>query len=136
MGIQFYVQALNLKISQSPLSALISNRKYRGMILDQLVQNLTSLSSDNWNVIQAVGRSENPGREGEGGGVVMWGVWQYGLWSFQMGSTKLERFLPKNQHTQRKFLNFENPTDGEPHQLAKIRVFKVDYFDLLCKKIE
>ena len=27
-------------------------------------------------------------------------IWQYGLWSFQMGDTKLERFLPKNQHTQ------------------------------------
>ena len=25
-------------------------------------------------------------------------VWQYGLWSFQTGGTKLERFLPKNQH--------------------------------------
>ena len=25
-------------------------------------------------------------------------VWQYGLWSFQMGGTKLERFLPNNQH--------------------------------------
>ena len=25
-------------------------------------------------------------------------LWQYGLWSFQMGGTKLERFLPKNQH--------------------------------------
>ena len=34
-------------------------------------------------------------------------VWQYGLWSFQMGYTKLERFLHKNQHTQRKLLNFE-----------------------------
>ena len=32
-------------------------------------------------------------------------VWQYGLWSFQ---TKLERFLPKNQHTQRKLLSFKN----------------------------
>ena len=30
------------------------------------------------------------------------------LWSFQAGGTKLERFLPKNQHTQRKLLNFEN----------------------------
>ena len=29
---------------------------------------------------------------------------QYGLWSFQMGGTKLERFLPKNQHTQRQLL--------------------------------
>ena len=35
-------------------------------------------------------------------------VWQYRLWSFQPGGTKLERFMPKNQHTQRKLLNFEN----------------------------
>ena len=34
-------------------------------------------------------------------------VWQYGLWSFQAGGTKLERFLHKNQKTQRKSLNFE-----------------------------
>ena len=27
---------------------------------------------------------------------------------FKTGGTKLERFLPKNQHTQRKLLNFEN----------------------------
>ena len=33
-------------------------------------------------------------------------VWQYGLWSFQAGGTTLERFLQKNQHTQRKLLNF------------------------------
>ena len=33
-------------------------------------------------------------------------LWQHGLWSFQTGGTKLERFLPKNQHTQRKLLNF------------------------------
>ena len=32
-----------------------------------------------------------------------------------------------------KLLNFENWTNGE---LAKIRVFKVDYFDFSCKKIE
>ena len=31
-----------------------------------------------------------------------------GLSSFQAGGTKLERFLPKNQHTRRKLLNFEN----------------------------
>ena len=35
----------------------------------------------------------------------------YGLWSFQMGGAKLDRFLPKNQHTQRKLLNFENWVD-------------------------
>ena len=55
---------------------------------------------------------------------------QYRLWSFQMGYTKLERFLPKYQYTQRKFLNFDNWTNGKPQQLAKIRVFKVDYFIL------
>ena len=26
-------------------------------------------------------------------------LWQYGLWSFQTRGTKLERFLPKNQHS-------------------------------------
>ena len=40
-------------------------------------------------------------------------LWQYGLWSFQMGGTKLQRFLPKNQHTQRILLNFENWVNGE-----------------------
>ena len=30
---------------------------------------------------------------------------------FSYGGTKLERFLPKNQHTQRKLLNFENWTN-------------------------
>ena len=44
-------------------------------------------------------------------------IWQYGLWSFQAGGTKLERFLPKNQHTQRKLLNFEFWINGE---LSKI----------------
>ena len=37
-------------------------------------------------------------------------LWQYGLWSFPTGGTKLERFLPQNRHTQRKLLNFENTT--------------------------
>ena len=32
---------------------------------------------------------------------------------FQTECMKLERFLPKNQHTQRKFLNFEN---GDPQE--------------------
>ena len=40
-------------------------------------------------------------------------IWQYGLWSFQAGGTKLERFLPRNQHIQRKLLNFENWFSGE-----------------------
>ena len=40
-------------------------------------------------------------------------LWQYGLCSFQVGGTKLEGFFPKNQHTQRKLLNFENWVNGE-----------------------
>ena len=35
-------------------------------------------------------------------------LWQYGLWSFQTGGTKLEKNLPKNQRTHWKLLNFEN----------------------------
>ena len=42
---------------------------------------------------------------------------QYGLWSFQAGGAKLERFLHNNQHTQRKLLNFEFWIDSE---LSKI----------------
>ena len=34
-------------------------------------------------------------------------LWYYSLSSFQEGDTKFERFLPKNQHTQRKLLNFK-----------------------------
>ena len=45
-------------------------------------------------------------------------LWQYGLWSFQTGGTKLERFLPKNQHTQRKLLNFENWVNGEVFKIG------------------
>ena len=45
-------------------------------------------------------------------------LWQYGLWRFQTGGTKLERFLPKNQHTQRKLLNFENWVSGEVSKIG------------------
>ena len=34
--------------------------------------------------------------------------YEYELWSFQTGGTKLQRFLPKNQHTERKLLNSKN----------------------------
>ena len=33
-------------------------------------------------------------------------LWQYGLWSFKAGGTRLEIIFHKNQHTQRKLLNF------------------------------
>ena len=37
-----------------------------------------------------------------------------------MGGTKLERFLPNNQHTKRILLNFENWVNGE---MSKIILF-------------
>ena len=37
-----------------------------------------------------------------------------------MGGTKLEGFLPKKKHTQRKLLNFENWVNGEASKRAKI----------------
>ena len=47
-------------------------------------------------------------------------LWQYGLWSFQTVGTKLKRFLPKNQHTQRKLLKFENWVNGEVSNLENL----------------
>ena len=47
-------------------------------------------------------------------------IWQYGLWSFQTGGTKLERFLRKNQNTQGKLLNFEFWINEELSKSAKI----------------
>ena len=44
-------------------------------------------------------------------------LWQYGLCSFLGRDTKLESFLPMNQHTQRKLMNFEFWINGE---LSKI----------------
>ena len=39
---------------------------------------------------------------------------------FSNGGTKLEWFLPKNQHPQRKLLNFENWINGE---VSKIKFY-------------
>ena len=54
---------------------------------------------------------------------------------FSSGGTKLERFLPKNQHTQRKLLNFENRVNGEMSKSVKNCqnfTFKVNF---LCQKL-
>jgi hypothetical protein len=51
-------------------------------------------------------------------------LWQYGLWSFKTGGTKLERFLPQNQHTQRLLLNFENWVNGEVSKIGHHLVSK------------
>ena len=43
---------------------------------------------------------------------------------FSSGGTKLERFLPNNQHTQRKLLNFENWYSEEVSKSDKIQLSK------------
>ena len=43
-----------------------------------------------------------------------------GVVEFSSGGTKLEIFLHKNQHTQKKLLNFENWVNGEVSKSAKI----------------
>ena len=55
-------------------------------------------------------------------------LWQYGLLNFQEGDTKLETFLPKNQYTQRKLLNFENWCSGEVSKSAKIWLSKSIFY--------
>ena len=52
------------------------------------------------------------------------GVWQYRLWGFHSMDTELEWFLNKNQHTQKKLLNFENWCIGEVSKSAKIWLSK------------
>ena len=47
-------------------------------------------------------------------------VMAIGVVEFSIGGTETERFLPKNQHTQRKLLNFENWVNGEVSKSAKI----------------
>ena len=57
-------------------------------------------------------------------------LWQYGLWNFQTGGTKLQRSLPKNRHTQKKLSNFENWVSGEVSKSAKspkLLTFKVNF---------
>ena len=53
-----------------------------------------------------------------------------GRGDFKWGGTKLEIFLPKNQHTQRKLLNFENWVNGAVskigHHFSKESDSKID----------
>ena len=45
-----------------------------------------------------------------------------------MGGTKLEKFLPKNQHTHRKLLNFEFWINGKLSKSAKISLSKSFFY--------
>ena len=58
-------------------------------------------------------------------------IWQYRLWCFQVRDTKLERFLAKKQHTQRKLVNFENWYNGGGVKNCQHLTFKVNF---LCRK--
>ena len=54
----------------------------------------------------------------------------YGNTGYGVFNTKLERFLPKNRHTQKKLLNFENWVNGEVSKSAKspnLLTFKVNF---------
>ena len=62
-----------------------------------------------------------------------WEIWQYGLWSFQTVDTKLEIFLPKNQHTQRKLLDFENRVNGEVSKIGNHFKNQIDLKLMLSK---
>ena len=55
---------------------------------------------------------------------------------FKAGMQNWKGFCIKINCCQMKLLNSDNRTNREPQQLAKISVFKVDYFDFSCKKIE
>ena len=47
---------------------------------------------------------------------------------FSNGGTILERFLPQNQHTQRKLLKFENWVNGEVLKSAKLWLSKSIFY--------
>ena len=57
------------------------------------------------------------------------------MWSFQTGGKKLEKNLPKNQHTQRKLSNFENWVSGEVSKSAKSPNFLTFKVNFLCQKL-
>ena len=52
-------------------------------------------------------------------------LWQNWLQSFQAGGTKLEKFLHKNQRTQRKLLSFESWINGELSKIGHHFISKV-----------
>ena len=45
-------------------------------------------------------------------------LWHYRLWIFLARDTKVDRFLPKNQHAKRKLLNFENWVNGKVSKIG------------------
>ena len=54
---------------------------------------------------------------------------------FSSWGTKLDRFLPKNQHTQRKLLNFENWCSGKLSKIGHHFSNKVVKKSMLIKNV-
>ena len=52
---------------------------------------------------------------------------------FSNGGTKLERFLPKDQHTQRKLLKFKNWVNGELSKNVNSKKFAPHFFFFFIK---
>ena len=75
-------------------------------------------------------RGRGHGRDGEASGNLLRSIVNWSGVEFSNGGCKNRKILPKNQHTHRKLLNFEN----WPQKFSKIRVLKVNYFNLLRKK--
>ena len=63
-------------------------------------------------------------------------LWQYGLWGFQTGGTKLERFLPKNQHTQINFWILRIGLTGSLSSLQKSEFLKLIILIFHVKKLK
>ena len=65
-------------------------------------------------------------------------IWQYQLLTFQGRDTKLEKFLAKNQHTQKNLLNFENLNSGQVskfgHYFRKQSDSKIDVIKNVINK--
>ena len=54
-------------------------------------------------------------------------LWQYGLWDFQTGCKKLERFLDKNQHTQRIFFKNRSMNYGSSKSAKIVLTMSIFY---------
>ena len=63
--------------------------------------------------------------------ITVFPLWHYRLWSFKSRDTKLEIFLHKNQHTQRKLLNFDFCIKGDllkkGHHSSNKNILKKDF---------
>ena len=126
-------QALS-KISASKMGTISGSRcssSWTGCPCARCTWPSTSCPTWTWSTRTWPARCRSPGRPASTGQRT-WTpgkfIWQYGLWSFQTGDAKLEIFLPMNQHTQRKLLNFEFWINGELSKSDKIWLSKSIFY--------